>query len=327
MELRHLRYFTALAETLSFTRAAERVHVTQSTLSHQIRQLEDEVGRPLFERLGKRVVLTEDGELFVACAENALREVDHGLGLLRETRSEASGDIRIAATHTFNLRFIPECVAAFLQRYPTVTVHVEEASAEAVLDGLQQRRIDVGVAYRPDHAEDLWFEPLYNEEMVLVVGPTHPFARRRRVRMVELHRQRLVLLPRQFATRTLLEECFRACSAEPTVVAEMNTIAAMLGLVERTQIATIVAKNAVPPGGPAVVVPIESPTPMRTPGLLWLRSAEHSAPIRHFAGIVRRTALRQSLEAWPPGAGMSTSTPATGILNRPASTKTRFSSL
>ena len=68
MELRHLRYFVALAECLSFTRAAERVHVTQSTLSHQIRQLEDEIGQPLFDRIGKKVVTTEAGELFLAFA-------------------------------------------------------------------------------------------------------------------------------------------------------------------------------------------------------------------------------------------------------------------
>ena len=80
MELRHLRYFTALADCLNFTRAAERVHVTQSTLSHQIRQLEDEVGRPLFERVGKRVVLTDAGELFQSYALRALKEVDQGSG-------------------------------------------------------------------------------------------------------------------------------------------------------------------------------------------------------------------------------------------------------
>jgi LysR family cyn operon transcriptional activator len=71
MELRHLRYFVALAECLSFTRAAERVHVTQSTLSHQIRQLEDELGQPLFDRIGKRVMLTEAGETYLGYASRA----------------------------------------------------------------------------------------------------------------------------------------------------------------------------------------------------------------------------------------------------------------
>eukprot|EP01041_Mallomonas_annulata_P030694 gene30694-52877_t len=84
MELRHLRYFLALASSLSFTPAAERVHVTQSTLSHQIRQLEDELGCPLFDRVGKRVALTEAGETFLAHATRAIQEVDQGVGALKE---------------------------------------------------------------------------------------------------------------------------------------------------------------------------------------------------------------------------------------------------
>jgi len=83
MELRHLRYFVAVAEHLSFTRAAARVHVTQSTLSHQIRQLEEEVGQPLFDRIGKKVVTTEAGELFLGFAIRALKEVDQGIAMLK----------------------------------------------------------------------------------------------------------------------------------------------------------------------------------------------------------------------------------------------------
>ena len=97
MELRHLRYFVALAECLSFTRAAERVHVTQSTLSHQIRQLEEELGQPLFDRIGKRVMLTEAGETYLGYASRALREVDHGLSDLMRAGDQLSGEVRIGA--------------------------------------------------------------------------------------------------------------------------------------------------------------------------------------------------------------------------------------
>ena len=117
MELRHLRYFVALAECLNFTRAAERVHVTQSTLSHQIKQLEDEVGRALFERIGKRVVMTEPGEVFLEYASKALREVDQGLGALKQDAAALAGEVRIGATHTFNLELIPgEFVTLLAQR-------------------------------------------------------------------------------------------------------------------------------------------------------------------------------------------------------------------
>jgi LysR family cyn operon transcriptional activator len=302
MELRHLRYFTALADCLSFTRAAERVHVTQSTLSHQIRQLEEELGQTLFDRIGKRVVTTEAGELFLAYASRALKEVDQGIATLKPGGGGLTGQVRIGATHTFNIGLIPECVALCLARHPTVRIRVDELSADDITARLLSGELDIGIAYRPSEPGALWFEPLYNEEMVLVVGRSHPLARRKRIRMVELHQQRLVLLPDHFATRALLEECFKASGAEPVVVAEMSTVAPMLGLVQRTDVASIVATNAVPAGmGGLVLIPLESPTPVRTPGLLWRLGAQQTAPVRSFAVILRKTALGNSLRHDGPG--------------------------
>jgi LysR family transcriptional regulator, cyn operon transcriptional activator len=297
MELRHLRYFVALAECLSFTRAAERVHVTQSTLSHQIRQLEEQLGRDLFDRIGKRVVLTEAGETFLGYAAKALREVDQGLSDLLRSGEALSGEVRIGATGTFNIGFVPECLALFLQRNPTVKVSVEELSGDVIAQKLIDASLDVGIAYQPADATRLWFEPLYTEEMVLVVGATHPLAQRKRVRMAELHRQSLVLLPHAFTTRGMLDHCFRTSGAEPVVAVEMNTIAPMIGLVARTQLAAIVSSHAVSPQADVRIIPLESPTPVRTPGLLWKRDAKQAPAVRSFAACIRKLALGKSLRA------------------------------
>jgi LysR family transcriptional regulator, cyn operon transcriptional activator len=295
MELRHLRYFTALAECLNFTRAAERVHVTQSTLSHQIRQLEDELGHALFERVGKRVAMTQAGEVFLAFAARALREVDQGLGALKSSSAELAGEVRVGATNTFNLGFIPACTAAFLVRHPTAKVIVTELAADEIGARLNAGDLDLGIAYRPTGPSDLWFEPLYNEEMALVVSSEHPLARRKRIRMIELHEQRLVLLPEAFATRALLNECFQACGAEPVVVSEMDTIAPMLGLAARSQIGAIVAIGAVPAGAGLCIVPLESPTPIRTPGILRKRGARPTTQTHSFSSIVRQLAVSSNL--------------------------------
>jgi LysR family cyn operon transcriptional activator len=295
MELRHVRYFVALAGSLNFTRAAERVHVTQSTLSHQIRQLEDEVGKPLFDRVGKKVVLTEAGEGFLGYALRALKELDQGLGQLKDSGAELAGTVRVGATHTFNLGFIPACAAMFMTRHPTVQMTVYELSADAIDAGIRAGELDLGIAYRPEGTSELGFEPLYNEEMVLAVGDSHPFVRRKRVRMVELHRQRLVMLPREFTTRLMLDECFRSCGAEPLVVAEMNTVAPMLGLVARTDIAAIVTHNVVPANAGLHSIPLESPTPIRTPGILWKREEKQSDQVQSFSAIVRKLAFSSSM--------------------------------
>lgn len=297
MELRHLRYFIALAGSLNFTRAAERVHVTQSTLSHQIRQLEDELGKPLFERSGKRVMLTEAGDQFLHYAQRALQEIDQGLGALRQNTLELTGHLRIGSTHTFNLSFIPDCIASFQQRYPGIRISVEELAADTIVQRLHDRQLDIGIAYRPAEPLELQFEPLYNEEMVLVVGPAHPLARRKRVRMVELHGQAMVLLPRSFTTRLMLDECFQACGAEPHVLVEMNTLAPMMDVVAKTALAAIVTVGAVPAGSALRVVRLESPTPMRTPGMLWSPASRQSSATRAFSAQVRQLASRVRLDA------------------------------
>lgn len=298
MELRHLRYFKALSECLNFTRAAERMHVTQSTLSHQIKQLEDSLDRQLFDRVGKKVVLTESGEIFLEFVTAALGSVDKGIGALQESAGALTGQIRIGATHTFNLQFLPECIATFLVKHPMVKVTVDELSADQICAKVKANELDLGIAYRPTGDEDLWFEPLHNEEMMLVVSDSHPFASRKRIRLVELHRQQMVLLPQQFSTRSMLDECFRACGAEPMVMAEMNTIAPMLQLVARTQIAAIVTANAIDAHAGLHVVALEDPTPIRTPGILWSRNGQQQAVhIRSFSSIVRKLALSHRLKS------------------------------
>jgi LysR family cyn operon transcriptional activator len=292
MELRHLRYFAALAERLSFTRAAAQVHVTQSTLSHQIRQLEDGLGQRLFERVGKRVLLTEAGELLLPSVLRALREIDDGVRALSNGARTLGGELRIASSHTFNINLVPTCLATFLGRHPSVRVTVEELAAVAVERRLHDGAVDLGVAYRPADVETLCFEPLYEEQLVLVVGTEHRWAARKRVRMAELHHQPVALLTPEFTTRRLLDEWFRACGAEPAVVAEMNALTPILGLVRRMEVAAIISEQAMPHDGTLVAIPLESPTPVRVPGLLLRRDVARSAEVKSFVGVLKETVLK-----------------------------------
>lgn len=290
MELRHLRYFDAIAETQNFTRAAERLHVTQSTLSHQIRQLEEELGLVLFDRSHKKVALTEAGEMLRTHVLPALQQIDRGLQALSHPAEAVSGEIRIAATHSFNTRLVPLCVSSFLSYHPGVRVSVEELSASLIAKRLVSGHLELGVSYRPEERSELWFEPLYNEELKLVVSDRHPLAKRRRVRMIELHNCRMVLLPRQFSTRVLLDDCFEAAGAQPLVMAELNSIAPMIELIRQTDLAGIIAETAVSPAVDLRTIPIEDPTPIRTPGLVWKKGANRSPLVKHMASLIRRAA-------------------------------------
>ncbi|MGE0350088.1 LysR substrate-binding domain-containing protein [Hydrogenophaga sp.] len=290
MELRHVRYFDAVADTLNFTRAAERLHVTQSTLSHQIRQLEEELGLVLFDRGHKRVALTEAGEMLRSHLVPALQQIDRGLQALSRAPEAVSGELRIGTTHSFNTRLVPLCVSSFLAYHPGMRVTVEELSAELIARRIASGHLDLGVSYRPQDRPELWFEPLYNEELRLVVADKHPFAKRRRVRMIELNHCRMVLLPPQFSTRKLLNDCFEAASAQPLVIAQLNSIAPMLELIRQTDLAGIIAETAVSPSTGLRVVPLEDPTPIRTPGLLWKKGGNRSPTVKHMASVIRRAA-------------------------------------
>ncbi|MEJ7931115.1 LysR substrate-binding domain-containing protein [Ramlibacter sp. AN1015] len=287
MELRHVRYFDAIAETLNFTRAAQRLHVTQSTLSHQIRQMEDELGVALFDRSGRKVRMTEAGEMLRSYMTPALAQIDRGLQALRGTGLAPTAHIRLGTTASFNTRMVPRCVSRFLSQHPGHELTVEERPAADIARGLADGSLDLAVSYQPADDAELWFEPLYNEELRLVVAATHPLARRRRVRMAELHRLRMVLLPRSMATRALLDDCFEAAGAQPTVVAQLNSIAPMIELIRQTDLAGIIAETAVHPAADLRSIPLEDPTPIRTPGLLWKRGATGSPTVRQLATIIR----------------------------------------
>jgi LysR family cyn operon transcriptional activator len=289
MELRHLRYFAALAERLNFTRAAEQMHVTQSTLSHQIKQLEDELGISLFERVGKRVVVTHDGQIFLGSVTKALREIDAGIVTLKDSAIAMTGKLAIGATHTFSIALIPACISILLTKNPSVHVRVEELPAPVIEERLTADTLDIAIAYPPKNTEELWFEPLFNEALVLAIPEDHPLAVRKRVRMVELHRQKLVLLTQDFATRQLLDACFASVGVDPLVVAEMNAIAPILDLARRMKVGAIVSENALAGTSGMSAVPIENPKPIRTPSILWKRDKPQSAVAKSFAEIVKRT--------------------------------------
>lgn len=294
MELRHLRYFVALAEELSFTRAAERMHITQSTLSHQIKQLEEEVGHRLFDRIGKRVIITEAGETLLPNATRALREVDEGLQAVKKSPDPLTGSLRVGTTHTFNVSLIPECLAAFLDSHPLMNVVVEELLALEVERRVEAGELDVGICHDPHKSPALTFQPLYIEELVLVVGPDHPLAGRKRVRLAELHKQRLVVANTNSLTRRVIDDALNSVHAEPVFVAEINSVPVMLGLVRRTNLGAILSRIATVDLPDLCVVALESPTPLRAPGLLTRSNVPMTPALRAFIAIVRRIVLSHS---------------------------------
>lgn len=290
MELRHLRYFLALAERLSFTQAAAQVHVTQSTLSHQISRLEEELGQRLFDRGARHVALTAAGELFLPQAAKALAEVDIGIALIGAPSEALTGTLSLGTTMTLNMVLVPKCLTLFSHSHPSMRLTVEENTEDGLIADMRAGRLDLILAYRPLDLEGLLFESLYSEEMVVAVNKKHPFATRKRLRMVELHGRDLALPARKFTTRIQIDEALRAAGAEPRIVVETSSIPGMLALVQQAPLATIVSRSALAERLGLLAIPLEGPTLHRTPGMIWLEGRPRTPTIASFASIVRRVA-------------------------------------
>ncbi len=287
MELRHLRYFKVLAEQLSFTRAAERLYITQSTLSHQIRQLEDEVGLPLFERKGKKISLTHAGQCLLETAGRTLGDIDNTLRELKSMHAPLTGSLSIGATHTFSIKLLGRYLSMFVQKFPLVKLELLELSAQDIENGLVDESLDIGIAYTPATSDALWSEPLFTESLVLVTNKNHPFASRKRLRMVELHNQQLVLLSGTFTTRKLLDGYFAQVKIKPVIVAETNTTFPMISLVKSQPVAAILSERAIPEDAELHKIILQDPAPTRMAALLWKKNRQYPQTALEFAKMVK----------------------------------------
>ncbi|MCD8565138.1 MAG: LysR substrate-binding domain-containing protein [Burkholderiaceae bacterium] len=287
MELRHLRYFKTLAQELSFTKAAARLHVTQSTLSHQIKQLEDEIGVDLLQRDGKKISLTHAGQTFLQTTLRTMEDLDQTLRDLKLQDKPMTGRLVIGVTHTFSMRLLGQYLAEFVSRFPLVKLDIKELPAIEIESKLLADELDVGVAYAPTSLPGLWVEPLFSEPLMLVTSKRHPFGNRKRLRMVELHNQKLALLSPNFATRVMLDACFKQAGIEPQVVAETNTIFPILQLVKSQYIATIISERAIADRSDLHTIILQDPSPTRTAALVWNKHRHYSEVALAFASLVK----------------------------------------
>ena len=271
MELRHLRYFVALSQTLSFTRAAGLVHVTQSTMSHQIGQLEQELGVTLFFRDPRGLRLTPEGDTFLAQAQRALAAIDAGVRELHGPVHQVQARIHIGATPSMAGAFVAPVVARLLQRQPAWSVVLLDMTPPEIAAALATHRIELGIAYPPLDAEGLTGERLFVEEMVVVVGPTHALAQRRHLQVADLHGRAIVLPTHRFSIRQMVDEFLREAGAEPMVVAEVDSLQATLTLMQKLDAAALLPARSAP-GKPWCSIPVERPFASRVITLYRRRS-------------------------------------------------------
>jgi LysR family cyn operon transcriptional activator len=291
MEIRQLRYFLDIAQTEHLTQSAHNLFVTQSTLSHGLRQLEQELNVTLFDRLGRGLKLSQAGSEFRVYATRALKEIEAGRMALADLSGLQSGKLTVGAFPTFLNTVVPATVAAFSQAYPRVMVEARDLRAGAIETLLLRGELDLGIAFHPTEHEEIETEPLFDERMLLVVRPSNPLARRRTLAMKALADVPLALLPRVFATRRLIEASLRQANVAPVVRVEMDSVESLLGVCRYSDLASIVPERAARQAPDLHTIELTEPQVVRTAGILWRRGASRSAAARAFAALLLTTPL------------------------------------
>lgn len=232
MNLIHLRYFVELAHTQHYTRAAERLCITQPSLSHAIAQLEAELGVPLFEKHGRNTSLTYFGQQFLACAQQALSTLDEGVESLQRA-SRGEGLIRLGLLRTLGVDFIPRLAARFLAENPEKDIRFTFSTGvtQQLLEGLRAKRFDLVFCSRPPAELGLTSIVVDRQDLVLIVPRNHPLADRHTVDLQETLPYSHVYFSKGSGLRSVVDGLFQQIGEQPQISYETEEDQVIAGLV------------------------------------------------------------------------------------------------
>lgn len=289
MELRQLRYLVAVTEEANFTRAAEKVFVSQSALSQQIQILEQELGTNVVDRSKKGVRLTAAGEILYHHAQRIMLELEQAEVAIRELEGLQRGELRIGVVQTVNDYLIPALVNTFSGYHPQIRLLVDELPSDEIESKLLNGELQVGLGFVPAAHAVIATEILFEEQLMLIVRDDHPFAKSKSIAVEAIGEMPMVMLSNTFCTRRLWEENALLAHAHPQVLIEMNTVSSILAVVEKTGLATVLPSFTLTENqSPRLVgLKLYDPTPSRQVGLLWHNQSYLCSASRAFIGVAR----------------------------------------
>ena len=285
MEIHQLRYFCAVAKTGSFTRAAQREHLAQPSLSQQVKKLEDELGTRLFDRLGRTVRLTSFGEAFLPRAEAILQQLADAKQEIEEMSGAERGKLVVGSIPTVAPYFLPGCLASFNRKFSQIRVTVVEEFTTDLLSRLEAGGIDLALLALPVLGGHFVSQEVLRERLYLVLPTEHRFAKQPIIRLKQVERDPFLLLKEGHCFReNTLSACGRA-RLEPNVVFESGQFTTILAMVAAGTGVSVVPEMAVEQRQGCRFVPLADEGAYRRVGVVQLkrhfRSRAHQAFLKH----------------------------------------------
>ncbi|WP_058306338.1 LysR family transcriptional regulator [Gracilibacillus massiliensis] len=242
MELKQLEYFIVLCQELHFTRAAEKLGIAQPSLSQQMALLEHEVGMPLFDRIGKKNILTDAGKTLLNHSYNVFHEISQAHAAISELQGLERGTLKIGSLLTVVNYLLPPTVIGFHNAYPNVELSVQGLRTGDIHKGLLQNELDLGITFLPIEHDDLESIPIYEESLALAVPIDHPLAHKESVTLQILNDTPSILLPDTYYLRQVINEQCRSLNFTPKPVLEMTTMESIILMVKKGVGVTILPK-------------------------------------------------------------------------------------
>jgi LysR family transcriptional regulator, cyn operon transcriptional activator len=290
MLARQVRYFLAVAEHQSFTRAAEALHVSQPALSQQVRLMEEGLGVQLFDRSGRTTRLTDSGEVYLQYVRRASQEFREAKRAIHDVNDLSRGTLRVAVTPTFTTYLVGPLAEAFHSRYPNISLNIREISQEQMEDLLLSDEIDIGIAFSATLTPDLDLDPLLVETLALVVSTDHALAGETSIGLETLSAESLVLLSAEFATRDQIDRFCRQHGIQPQVRIEANSISAVIEIVRRTRLSTLLPATIAFAHQDLIAIALDPVRLQRTAVLMHRKDAYRSAAAKIFVALAKEVA-------------------------------------
>ncbi|MCU1717189.1 LysR family transcriptional regulator [Pseudomonas sp. 5P_3.1_Bac2] len=289
MTLKQLRAFVAVAQTLSFAQASERLHLSQPALSLALKSLEDGLGGALLLRNTRSVSLTPEGETLLPIARRLLADWDNAEELMHQHFTLQLGKVAIAAMPSFASNLLPKALKRFRQQHPKVNVAVFDVINEQVLEMVRNGRVELGIAFEPDALEQLYFTPFYNDQFVALVPQHSPLLAHSAVSWQQLLSQPFITLQRPSAVRLLLEQSIEAEHGRLAVAFESHQLVTVGRMVaEGLGVSAVPALCQQQMQALGVCcVPLHSPRVQRRIGLLHRRDHHLSSAAQAMAEILQ----------------------------------------
>jgi DNA-binding transcriptional LysR family regulator len=232
LQVAHLRTLQAIARHGSFSRAAHALNLTQPAVSMQVRHLEQALGLPLLERVGKRAFPTRAGELLLSHADRALRELEAGVERVQELRGVVAGRVRLGTSASISIYLLPPALRRFRTRYPDTEVVVVTGNATAITRAIVANELDVGIVSLPVRDRELLVTPFFRDELVAVAPPEAAWRRTRTLDAPTLAGHPLILFEAGATLRRVIDGWFHRAGVAPRAPMELGNTEAIKKLVE-----------------------------------------------------------------------------------------------